>query len=373
MEKKICNLCKKDLGECIYKPLGSRRNSSVYICTHCGLCQTIQDEDQAKGLRTLSSDAGWGNVRHAKGVRLEAQIQNIEDIISSLKPRSRILDVGSSRGQFLNWCSSKYPTHAYFGIESDNSLQPNIEHKNIKVEIGKLLELNLSTLGQFDFIFLNHSLEHFDDAKTSLEVIKTILSDEGILWIDVPNLLGINEPMIIEEFFIDKHMYHFEPTTLTSMLNASGFEIINDFSDNLNLVYAVRKSKSPRKIQDIAHITSATINKYFTSLEFNRSKLKLIALEIEENDNSAIYGSGRILDALIKYGGLTVERTVVADKFLWQHAGDLGINISNPAEIDWKSFNQVYVLARSSEQPIISWLKSQGAQKITTLQEIWNR
>ena len=90
-------------------------------------------------------------------------------------------------------------------------------------------------------------------------------------------------------------------------------------------------------------------------------------------ENAAIYGSGRILDALIKYGGLTLNETVVADKFLWQHAGDLGINILNPTEIDWKTFSEVYVLARSSEHSITSWLKSQGARQVTTLQEIWNR
>lgn len=326
-----------------------------------------------KGLRTLSSDAGWGNVRHAKGVRLEAQAENIALVISSLKPESRILDIGSSRGQFLNWCSSKYPNHTYFGIESDDSLKVNIEHKNIKIEIGKLLELNLSEIGNFDFILLNHSLEHFDDAKSSLELIRSMLSDEGILWIDVPNLLGINEPMVVEEFFIDKHMYHFEPETLTNMLFSTGFEVVQDFSDDLNLVYAVRKTHYSKKLKNPTLITSDIIEKYTATLELNRSRLKILASEIEKTENCAIYGSGRILDALIKYGGLTLDGTVVADKFLWEHAGDLGINISNPYDVDWKSFARVYVLARSSEKPIISWLKAQGAVKITTLREIWGR
>jgi hypothetical protein len=179
--------------------------------------------------------------------------------------------------------------------------------------------------------------------------------------------------MVIEEFFIDKHMYHFEPTTLTKMLGAAGFEKKSEFSDNLNLVYVLGKSEYAKELEGTTQVDAATIGRYISRLEENRSKLRKVAAEIEGNENAAIYGSGRILDALIKYGGLTLNKTVVADKFLWQHAGDLGINILNPTEIDWKTFSEVYVLARSSEQSITSWLKSQGARQVTTLQEIWNR
>jgi NADH/NAD ratio-sensing transcriptional regulator Rex len=118
-------------------------------------------------------------------------------------------------------------------------------------------------------------------------------------------------------------------------------------------------------------VSEKDLFRYEQTLNKNREKLKKIASKISSIENVAIYGSGRILDALIKYGELQVNKFLVADKFLWEHAGNLGIEISNPESVDWSSFENVVVLARSSENEIVEWLTSKGAKSTINLEELW--
>jgi 2-polyprenyl-3-methyl-5-hydroxy-6-metoxy-1,4-benzoquinol methylase len=355
----------------VYQPVGTRRDSKVFLCKNCGLCQTIQTSDPEPGKRTLSSDAGWGNVRHAKGVRLEAQKENIARILKGLPPKARILDFGSSRGQFIKWCKSEFPDFLFVGIESDRSIAETFESEGHKIHVSKFE--NIQTLGneKFDFIFCNHTLEHVDNAAHALRFMLSYLNPKGILWIDVPNLEGINDLQVIEEFFIDKHMYHFEQKSLENLLQQCNFEIKDNFGDALNLVVTATPTKNIEPVMQKTKITQTDILRYQELLVKNRALLPHIAEKFRTTSNFAIYGAGRILDALIRHGGLKTDNLTVADKFLWETASGLGITIRNPEKVDWSSFEEVFVLGRSSTKEIGEWLSLNGAKKITTFQDLW--
>ena len=371
MPETNCNSCLQRLESPTYIPVGSRRNSKVYLCNNCGLCQTIQEQDSAHGLRTLSSDAGWGNVRHAKGVRLQSQLVNLQNRLAKFGAGIRVLDIGSSRGQFLNWCSREFPENSYFGIEKDASIVATDIAPNVEVTVASLLDSKFDTLEKFDFIFCNHSLEHFDDALESLSYLRGLLTEEGILWVDVPNMIAIKDQMVIEEFFIDKHMFHFEHATLRSILERAGLALVEDHSDAYNLVFLARRIQPQENVYRENLISPEDIFHYGETLTQNRAKLKKIAARINPRENIAIYGSGRILDALIKYGDLDSNDFVIADRFLWEHAGNLGIDIHNPESVDWATFEKVILLARSSENEISEWLLSRGARNLIKFEELW--
>ena len=372
MLEATCNACLEPLDSPTYIPVGSRRNSKVYLCRNCGLCQTFQEQDTNQGLKTLSSDAGWGNVRHAKGVRLQSQLENLQTCLAKLGPKARVLDIGSSRGQFLEWCAGEFPGNAYFGIEKDASIAATEISPNVEVTVANLMNSKIDSFEKFNFIFCNHSLEHFDDAIESLRYIRELLTDEGILWIDVPNLLAIKDKMVVEEFFIDKHMFHFEHSTLRGILGRVGLDLAEDHSDDFNLVFLAKKIQPQENVHHKNLVSAKDILSYGQTLTENRQKLKRVAAKINPRENVAIYGSGRILDALIKYGDLDTSSFVIADRFLWEHAGNLGIKIHNPESVDWSNFDKVILLARSSEKEISDWLTSKGARKLVKFAELWN-
>jgi SAM-dependent methyltransferase len=366
-----CNHCENKLENLVYEPLNSSRNSKIYICDFCGLCQTIQDINPKLGSGSLTSDAGYGNVRRAKGVRLDTQKPNLHKILSSLPVNANVLDVGSSRGQFLNWCGDNFNQLNLFGIEPDGRFAQTNFSNQTQVEVSNLLSSNLTKERKYDFIFCNHTLEHFDDARRNLEHLRNIISDQGILWIDVPNLEGIKDQMGLEEFFLDKHTFHFEPTTLRNMLQSVGFEIVEDFSDFLNLAVKCRPATPVKNYEYAASVTRDDLNIYKNLLELNRAKMSNISKKIEEVSNAAIYGGGRILDALVKHGGFPHQKYIIADKYLWESAETIGIDIQDPNTVNWNSFETVIILARSSQEQIIQWLSSKSVKKFITLDQLW--
>ena len=362
--EKKCILCEKSLGVPTYLAQGSRRNSKVFLCDVCGLCQTIQGTDSNIGKKTLSSDADWGNVRHAKGLRLDAQKNNLMNFLKGLPEESTILDIGSSRGQFISWCNHEFPKFSFVGIEPDTTIAKKFEEENIQIILKRVEEVYFELKNQFDFIFCNHTLEHLDDFTKTLELMEKLLKPEGVLWIDVPNLKAIRDPFVIEEFFIDKHKTHFEIATLENALNEHNLEIKSDFSDNFNIVLVVSKSHKRVKRTLEHEVTKEDIARYKNTLVRNRGALPLVARKIESLPNVAIYGAGRILDALIRFGNMNVANTVIADRYLVQKASGLGLTIIDPDTVEWRNFEEVIVLARSSTSAIADWLKLQGVKKV---------
>ena len=367
----MCNHCENILGNPVYTPLNSNRNSKVYVCETCGLCQTKQDVNPKLGSGSLTSDAGYGNVRRAKGVRLDTQKNNLHKILSNLPRDAKVLDVGSSRGQFLKWCGENFKHLKFYGVEPDARFaETNLGNSTI-VEVAKLIDSRIVKETKFDFIFCNHTLEHFDDAKLNLGLLRNIIREDGILWIDVPNLEGIKDPMSVEEFFLDKHTFHFEPNTLKNMLKSVGFQIVQNYSDFLNLAVRLRPATPEKSYENAASLTSKDFVTYKNLLVHNRANMSKVARKIEAIPNVGIYGAGRILDALVKHGQFNHQEFKIADRYLWESAETIGINIQDPTSVDWASFNTVVILARSSQDQIKEWLRSKNVNNFVTLDQLW--
>jgi SAM-dependent methyltransferase len=259
------------------------------------------------------------------------------------------------------------------GIESDRNIVNTFDKSKVQIIVDKLEKIEFQENEKFDFIFCNHTLEHVDDINQIIDIISQLLKPNGIIWIDVPNLEGIRDPFVIEEFFIDKHNYHFELATLLNILTSKGFQVKSDYSDNLNLVLAVTNGADEIYTPIKNRITTKDITNYVEKLRQNRLKLPGMARIIERKSNVAIYGAGRILDALIRFGDLKIDDIPIADRYLWKNASDLGVSIQNPDLINWEQFNEVFILGRSSEPAITLWLESRGAKKVTPISAIWPR
>jgi 2-polyprenyl-3-methyl-5-hydroxy-6-metoxy-1,4-benzoquinol methylase len=366
-----CNHCENTLGKPVYTPLNSNRNSQVYICEICGLCQTKQNVNPKLGSGSLTSDAGYGNVRRAKGVRLDTQKINLRKILSNLPRNAKVLDVGSSRGQFLKWCEENFKNLKFYGIEPDERFAETNLGESTIVEVARLLDSKIVKETKFDFIFCNHTLEHFDDAKLNLELLRNIIREDGILWIDVPNLEGIKDPMGVEEFFLDKHTFHFEPNTLKNMLKTVGFQIVENYSDFLNLAISLRPATPQKSFKYSASHTFEDFVAYKNLLEHNRANMSKVARKIEAIPNVGIYGAGRILDALVRHGKFNHQEFEIADRYLWESAETIGINIQDPSFVNWASFDTVVILARSSQEQIKDWLRSKNVSNFVTLDQLW--
>jgi hypothetical protein len=137
-------------------------------------------------------------------------------------------------------------------------------------------------------------------------------------------------------------------------------------------VLTASPTKTTKPVLQNSKITPLDILNYQDLLLKNRAVLPGIVEKLKVTPNFAIYGAGRILDALIRYGGLKTENITVADKFLWETASGLGIAIQNPEKVDWPSYDEIFILGRSSTREISEWLLNKGAKKVTPFQDLWN-
>jgi len=238
---------------------------------------------------------------------------------------------------------------------------------------GKFHEIAGKLSGRkFDFVFMNHTLEHVDQPAYLLKKCRELMNKGSRVWIDVPNIDGIGDNSIVEEFFIDKHVSHFSKKTLDIFLQMFGFRKIEDYSDRFNLVVVCEIDLPAKKdIELVSVCFHDQIEKYRASLIANRDKLKEISRKIQELGNHVLlYGGGRILDSLIKYGNLDVTSIQVCDKYLNRYAHGLDYEIKNPDNIDWRTVENVVILARSSQEEITQSLLKRYNGEITYFNDL---
>jgi len=79
---------------------------------------------------------------------------------------------------------------------------------------------------QFDAVRLSHVLEHLPSPRRSLEKVHRLLRAGGLLWIEVPNAASVERHLFRGHWFpwdLPRHLYHFTPRTLVTLLGEAGF------------------------------------------------------------------------------------------------------------------------------------------------------
>ena len=352
-----CDLCRNAALEEIYHPSGSGRGLKVYLCGHCGLVQSLPRADRApRRNAAVSSGADWGNVRYGKGFRTEACLSMIRahaDFGAPLK----VLDAGSNRGSFARAILAASPSAQLTCIEPDERVAESCAGLNRASLICARIEDTQLADGAFDIVHSCHTAEHLASPARTFADHWRVLKPGGLLIVDVPNIALIGGSDIIEEWFIDKHLYHFSQVTLARLLDASGFDIVAgpDPRDRENLLFAARKrgvaARPIRRDPAESHAARALIASYVGTREENRSALIHVAAEIASFAPSrvALWGAGRLFDALVKHGGFDPKSlAVLIDTHLKAHVAERhGVAVSGPDALASANPSVIVVMSRS--------------------------
>jgi hypothetical protein len=355
-----CLACKSETLIWLYRPIGTSRDSEIWLCPVCTLIQSKSNGPPRERVSTLSSEADWGNVRHAKPLRLNQFGGDLFKLLGSLQDNLSVLDVGSSRGHFREAFKIAKPKGIYQGIEPDRSVAESSDEvipKSFSNAFGDL------KYRKFDFLFLNHTLEHLDDPRGDLEKMRALSKPESTIWIDVPDLMSIRSPNNVEEFFIDKHVTHFTLKSLKNLLSLSGWHLESNFSQGSNITITAKPaeflSEQVLEVEEAQEFKNLILD-YKKTLEGNLEKLSEVGRILNSSiENSVIFGAGRILDSLIKRGGVDISKFTVCDNYLWKFGSAILPGIVHPAKIDWNNFQKVFILGSSSAEEIRSQLKSE--------------
>lgn len=162
--------------------------------------------------------------------------------------------------------------------------------KSSKVEfIDGFYEENIIT-GTFDYIVSRFNLEHVIDLNRFLENIGSNLKQEGLAFVQVPNIeMFLNSNML--NVFAHEHPHYFCRMSMKSLLERKGFELLYMSDSDSPSLICVFKNNSK-----LLHLTK--------QLQNNTSTLKAIQLFLQQNagKNIVLYGAGLVLSGILYSG-----------------------------------------------------------------------
>jgi len=378
---RTCDFCKSTNLRDAYPVPDSALGMVVQICMDCGLVQSHQTKPKPQvRLVSTSSGAGWGNIRHGKGLRLKSAVPLIKAAKGWDEVRS-VLDVGSNRGDFIHWLLSEKPDAQITAVEPD--LEVVATYKNLPSVrlIGDRFEnVNLPS-GTFDFVYLSHTLEHAASASAMLKKIYDLLQPNGVVFLEVPNLAVIDDEDVFEEFFIDKHTFHFSREILRDYLTLIGYEIFSGAldTDRYNITFHLRKTVnqplSGFSAQISGDLAIERMMAYEKKLTNNREKLKKAAeklVSLMDRQKVAFWGAGRQFDALVRFGGLDPSSVkFLVDEHLWKYLPQThSIPVHRPEELKVFMPQVVVVMARGSADEITEKVRRYSIKNVIKLRDL---
>jgi len=138
-----------------------------------------------------------------------------------------LLDIGSGTGAFVNEMKT-----AGWQI---NGLEPDADARNnCKQEYGILLD-DISSFyelpdSSYDAITMWHVLEHVHNLHGYIAKLKSLLKQNGKLFIAVPNYTA-KDAVIYKEYWaaydVPRHLYHFSPKAIQVLMEKHGLKIHN--------------------------------------------------------------------------------------------------------------------------------------------------
>lgn len=139
--------------------------------------------------------------------------------------KGNLLDVGSGTGYFA---ASMKENHWEV-----TALEPDEGARKVASEHHSLTELPVAELfnlpgKKFDAITLWHVLEHVHDVNKYISTFKKLLTDNGKLFIAVPNYTSFDAKEYGEfwaAYDVPRHLYHFTPHTMKLLMKEQGLKI----------------------------------------------------------------------------------------------------------------------------------------------------
>ncbi|HLD82346.1 MAG TPA: class I SAM-dependent methyltransferase [Candidatus Omnitrophota bacterium] len=217
-----CYLCGKSKNP---KLLYNLTFGSVYSCLDCKIAYTVFNQGyDRKEPNLVFGLKDFIKARIYDQRRLHKIARDRLRLLKRFLPSGRILELGSSTGEFVYTCAKNGYEVTYADL-CPSLLNINITG-NLKEQIK--LETGLFKNGKtYDAIAAFHTLEHLTDAaRFLLNCYEALNSNKGILFLEVPNFGSLLRRIMGKSWFYDYHASHFDKASLERLLRASGYEIL---------------------------------------------------------------------------------------------------------------------------------------------------
>lgn len=197
------------------------------VCHACGGVQKRMDArwreeiEQVYREYTIYHQSGGSEQPVFSAVTGQSQARSeriVARLVQSQPMRSagRLLDVGCGNGAFLRACSKSLPGWELLGTEINDKYKAEVESiPGVSVlHVGEAAGMP----GEFDVISLVHVLEHVPSPVEFLTSLRTKLTAEGSLIVEVPHFMDNPFDLLIVD-----HSTHFSAEVLRGVAERSGY------------------------------------------------------------------------------------------------------------------------------------------------------
>lgn len=218
------------------KTVAKAKDYTVAKCTGCG-ASFVHTYDGDEKIDTFYYDFDYEAYYTAYASQDIFNLVNTAQILLRYKTPKSILDIGSGLGTFI---SSLYTLNRGIAFTACEINQYAVRYLQ-KLPNTTVLQMpveQLPTDVQYEAVSFIHSLEHFRDPLRELAKARAMLTDDGVMIIQVPahrsplflkKLLttGYRKTMLSFYDYKAHHIYGFTPNALKLLLDRAGFTILD--------------------------------------------------------------------------------------------------------------------------------------------------
>ena len=220
------------------------------------------------------------------------------------QPHQRVLDVGCSTGTLLALLQKR-------GFSDVAGVEP-LPQAVLTAREGRGLDVYEGWIGtavehgEYDVVTFSHVLEHVLDLREVLGQARDLLSDDGLLVVEVPDASRFRDFIHIPyQDFNTEHINHFSSVMLNAAISSAGFELIEGEDDiagsGPNHAYPVtrgiwRKTSQVQPLPTSEHDRHAhrhALQDYCVASEELFAEIDRATLDLVGDEPFAIWGAGQ--------------------------------------------------------------------------------
>lgn len=258
---------------------------SISKCNECGFCFTNPRPsidaigpyyESEEYVSHSKSEQGLTNrlFHLSRKLTIRSKAKTIQKHVAGLN----LLDYGSGTGEFLHFMKTK--GYNVSGIES-SALARHHAIDTYGLHVADEDGLEKIPNESLDAITLWHVLEHIYPLEQRLQQFNQKLNAVGTLFVALPNMNAYDAKKYGKfwaAFDTPRHLYHFTPATIKSLVEKFGFSLISNKAMYLDAFY----------ISLLSEKYSRGSPKYFQAF-FSGMKSNILALTGKRNYSSLIY------------------------------------------------------------------------------------
>lgn len=328
--------------------LDNGKDLDVCQCSACGLVQLMgQPVSYFKDvIRATAFSKEMGDFR---ATQFEQWVEKYQ------LANQPILEIGCGKGEYLSLLNAA-GVNAH-GLEHASSSVEHCMNLGLNVTQGYLGDTGTSSLNtmQFNgFVCLNF-MEHWPNPTASLRHLIGHLTDGAIGLMEVPNFDMIIEKGLFSEFIAD-HLLYFTQTTLRTLLESNGFEVLEckPVWHDYILSAVVRKRR-------------ATNLKFFEQFKLDITSQLQQYISRFPNQKVAVWGAGHQSLAVIALADISAQLAYVIDSAPFKqgkYTPATHLPIVSPDQLPREPVDAIIVMAASYSDEVAQLIRAQYSKEI---------